>query len=197
MQGLEQRSNEYMNPSPLRIGLIADTHMPGSVAELWPQITDVFADVDMIFHAGDLHTADVIDQLSRIAPTYVARGNGDMDVEHPMLKDEWLLDVGGQQIGIVHQCPHPGRASKAKIAKRLTKHFAEQRPDLVIYGHTHHESVHRLDDQLFINPGSAMLPRNQSTRLGTVGLLEIGPQGADVQLLQLTDAEPIELPQHA
>lgn len=183
-----------MNLSHLRIGLIADTHMPGSRAELWPQISQAFAGVDMIFHAGDLHTADVIDQLGSIAPTYVARGNGDVDVEHPMLRDEWLLDVGGQQIGIVHQFPHPGRASAAKIDKRLTRHFVDQRPDLVVYGHTHHESVHTINDQLFINPGSAMLPRNQSTRLGTVGILEITPDRTNVQLLQLTDAQPIELP---
>lgn len=167
--------------------------MPGSRDALWPQIAEVFAGVDMIFHAGDLHTADVIDQLALFAPTYVARGNGDVDVEHPMLKDEWLLDIDGLGIGIVHQFPHPPRASAAKIDKRLNKHFATRTPDVVVYGHTHHEGISRVKDMLFVNPGSAMLPRNQSTRLGTVGILTIDSGHADVQLLQLTHGDPVPI----
>ncbi len=168
------------------IGVIADTHMPGSISELWPQIVSVFANVDLILHAGDLHTTDVIEQLARIAPTYVARGNGDVGVEHPQLQDTWLLELGGQQIAMVHEFPSPSRASATKINKRLARHFGEQRPAAVIYGHTHFEEQHTTDGTLFLNPGSATLPRNQSTRLGTFAQLTITADDIHSQLFQLT-----------
>ena len=172
----------------IRIGLLADTHMPGSRERLWPQLEAAFAGVDAILHAGDLHTGDVIDTLGSIAPTWVARGNGDMDVEHPRLRDEWLLEFGGVRVGMVHEFPHPGRASDAKVAKRLQRHFPAQRPQVIVFGHTHHESIHAREDILYINPGSPMLPRNQSTRLGTIALLTIRGGAVTAQLHQLTDS---------
>ncbi len=39
----------------MRIGLIADTHMPGSIQDLWPQVFTSFNQVECILHAGDLH----------------------------------------------------------------------------------------------------------------------------------------------
>ena len=45
----------------LKIGLISDTHIPEARPTLWPQIYDAFADVDLIFHAGDIHELYVLD----------------------------------------------------------------------------------------------------------------------------------------
>ena len=67
----------------MRIGLIADTHMPGALESLWPQVIEAFASVDYILHAGDLHVPQVIDDLASLAPTYAVRGNGDIGVDHP------------------------------------------------------------------------------------------------------------------
>ena len=64
----------------MKIGLIADTHMPGTLADLWPQASRAFEGVDAILHAGDLHTLEIVEHLSDIAPTYVSRGNGDLDI---------------------------------------------------------------------------------------------------------------------
>ncbi len=169
----------------LRIGLIADTHMPGTIEALWAEVHDAFAGVDCILHAGDLHTADVIEELERLAPTYVATGNGDMNVVHPRLREVWLGEFAGHSVGMVHHFPTPARASEQKLAKRLTRHFAEQQPQTVIYGHTHLAEVHTAGAMLYINPGSATLPNNQSTRLGTVGVLELAPGRREVTLFQL------------
>ena len=40
--------------SKTKIGLIADTHVPGTIKTLWPQIVEAFSDCDHILHAGDL-----------------------------------------------------------------------------------------------------------------------------------------------
>ena len=95
-----------MNDS-ICIGLIADTHIPGARKSLWPQVHEAFASVDYIVHAGDLHVPQLIDDLAALAPTYAVRGNGDIGVDHPQLKDTWVLDLGGLKIGVVHEFPTP------------------------------------------------------------------------------------------
>lgn len=178
---------EFAVRESLRIGLIADTHMPGTIADLWPQVHAAFEGVDGILHAGDLHTAAVIDELEQMAPTWVACGNGDLDVVHPRLQDVWLADLAGSVVGMVHRFPTPARASAAKLAKKRRGHFGDADPVVVIYGHTHLAEVHALDECLYINPGSATLPNNQSTRLGTLGLLHLQPGRREVELFQITE----------
>ena len=43
----------------MKIGLISDTHIPEAMPELPGQVRTVFAGVDLILHAGDLHCLDV------------------------------------------------------------------------------------------------------------------------------------------
>ena len=59
------------------IGLIADSHIPEAMPELPGQVRDVFADVDLILHAGDMHGLEVLDWLEQTAPVLAVRGNGD------------------------------------------------------------------------------------------------------------------------
>jgi putative phosphoesterase len=171
----------------LTIGLIADTHMPGTVDRLWQQVHEGFAHVDCILHAGDLHTAAVIEELDSIAPTYVCRGNGDLDVVHDRLADHWLGKLAGTTVGLIHRFPTPRRASVAKLKKKLDQHFGGITPRVVIYGHTHLAELHHIENTTYINPGSATLPNNQSTRLGTLGLLHIDRGSVSVELFQITE----------
>ncbi|MCB1646345.1 MAG: YfcE family phosphodiesterase [Pseudomonadales bacterium] len=171
----------------MRIGLIADTHMPGSLAELWPQAYDAFREVDMILHAGDLHTLDVVDELHKLAPVYVARGNGDLDIVDDRLRDNWLIEARGVSIGMIHHFPSPVRKSAEHIMKYVARHFEDVVPQVMIFGHTHLEGVHQVGDMLCINPGSPTLPRNQTLRLGTIGFLELSQDTITATVHQLTD----------
>ena len=58
----------------MRLGLVADTHIPEARAELWPQVFDAFAGCDAILHAGDIHELWLLDQLEQVAPVFAARG---------------------------------------------------------------------------------------------------------------------------
>ena len=178
----------FQHHETVSIGLIADTHMPGTIANLWPGVYAAFQGVDCILHAGDLHVAGVIDELEQIAPTYVAEGNGDVDVVHPRLAETWLGDFGGHTIGMVHRFPTPRRASPEKLAKKASQFFVGDHPAIIIYGHTHLAELHEVESCLYINPGSATLPNNQSTRLGTIGRLDISAREVRVVLSQLTDS---------
>ena len=55
-----------------RIGVISDTH--GLVR---PEVARAFDGVDLILHAGDVGTAEVLKELSSIARVIAVRGNND------------------------------------------------------------------------------------------------------------------------
>ena len=119
----------------MRIGLIADTHIPEARRELWPQVFDAFAGVDLILHAGDIHEVRVIDELARVAPVYVARGDGDdggggrpVQPDHPMLRPGWTLELGGLKVGITHALPIPEMPPRLTVAAALARLFPETRP---------------------------------------------------------------------
>lgn len=170
-----------------KIGLIADTHMPGALDVLWPQVTEAFQDAYAILHAGDLHTLDVVDHLCELAPTYVSTGNGDVGIVDDRLQDTWLLDFLGVKVGMIHHFPNPERKGPEVINKKVARHFSET-PEIVVFGHTHFEGVYALPDLLCINPGSPTLPRNQSLRMGTIGELLISPAEITVRIHQITEA---------
>lgn len=182
----------FAKAGSLRVGLIADTHMPGTIATLWPQVYDAFADTDIILHAGDLHVASVIDELETLAPTFVCCGNGDLDVLHPKLQDVWFGDLAGTSVGLLHKFPTPSRADAARLDKKAKQAFGEQNPQIVVYGHTHLAEVHDVHGRLYINPGSPTLPNNQSTRHGTIGIMCISDSGVVVEIHQIVN-EGLEL----
>ena len=171
----------------MKIGLIADTHMPGSLAHLWPQASRAFEGVDAILHAGDLHTLEIVEHLSDIAPTYVSRGNGDLDIVDHRLQDTWIIELGNVSIGLIHHFPSPIRKSPDRLERHLNKHFLNVDPDIIVYGHTHFEDVRSINGRLYINPGSPTLPRNQSLRMGTIGVMEINEDHILTSIFQLTD----------
>ena len=177
----------------LRVGLIADTHMPGTIASLWPQVHAGFQGVDCILHAGDLHVAAVIDELETLAPTFVCTGNGDLDVVHDKLQEQWLGELAGVRVGMVHKFPTPRRADDERLLRKLDRVFGEHLPSVVVYGHTHLAEVHASGGRLYINPGSPTLPNNQSTRHGTIGFMDIEDNSIRVSLQQITENGLIEV----
>ncbi len=162
--------------------------MPGTIARLWPQVIEAFSDVDCILHAGDLHVADVIDELEAVAPTYVCAGNGDLDVRHPRLQAHWVGAMAGTTVGLIHKFPTPRRADATRLQQKVAQAFGAADPRVVVYGHTHLAEVHTVAGRVYINPGSPTLPNNQSTREGTIGFLRVSAASLIVELHQITAA---------
>ncbi len=176
----------------MRIGLISDSHI-SKRGQLWPQVFDAFDGVDAILHAGDLWSLALIDELEEVAPVQVARGNGDLGLEHPRLHEQCVFDFGGTTIAMLHDFPSPAWRGAEVVLERARKRFPEASPDVIVYGHTHIEEIHQLNGLLCVNPGSPTLPHNKSLRLGTIGFLTIEGGAARAELWQLTDTgiEPI------
>ena len=169
----------------MRIGLISDTHVTKR-HQLWPQALDAFDGVDAILHAGDVWSLQLVDELEEIAPVQVVRGNGDMGAEHAHLHERYTVDVDGVRIAMIHDFPSPAWRPAEVVLQRARQRFPDA-PDVIVYGHTHIEEMHRLGDLLCVNPGSPTLPHNKSLRLGTIGFLNIANGGVSAELWQLTD----------
>lgn len=68
----EYGSSPHRKGSGMRIGLVADTHIPEGGPELPPEVLHSLSGCDRILHAGGLHVITVVEQLAEIAPTVVA-----------------------------------------------------------------------------------------------------------------------------
>ena len=86
----------------MRIGLISDTHI-SKRGELWPQVFDAFDGVDAIWHAGDVWSPALLDELEAIAPVRVARGNGDFGQDDPRLEDQCVMTFDGMTVAMLHR----------------------------------------------------------------------------------------------
>jgi putative phosphoesterase len=185
--------NDLATRDRLRIGLISDTHIPEAAPQLWPQVFDAFRGVDCILHAGDIHDLIVIDQLSEIAPTYAARGNGDdgsggrpIQPDDPRLREGWLLTLGGLLIGLTHDVPIPEYPPHLTLDRAMQRYFHRTDLDVLVYGDTHVEQIDRIRGTLCVNPGSPTYPHNLDTQMGTIGFLEIAAGKAEATIWQLT-----------
>lgn len=178
----------------MRIGLISDTHIPEAHPELWPQVFHAFEGVEMILHGGDVHEFWILDQLEKLAPIYVARGNGEdgsggrpVQPEDPRVKKVWTVDVAGVLIGMTHYIPMPQNPPNHTVERWIQKLFPERKPDVLIYGDTHVEQIDYFDGVLCVNPGSPTYPHGLNTQFGTIGFLDIEDGKAEASIWQLTD----------
>ena len=170
----------------MRIGLISDTHI-SKRGELWRQVFDTFDGVDAIWHAGDVWSPALLDELEEVAPVRVARGNGDLGQDDVRLEDQCVLTIDGMTIGMLHDFPTPEHRPAELILDRARLRFPDVSPDVIVYGHTHIEAIDHVNGLLCVNPGSPTLPHNKSLRLGTIGFLNLERGAIHAELWQLTE----------
>jgi putative phosphoesterase len=179
----------------VRIGLIADTHLPSlvrSLDELGPQIVDVLRSVDLILHAGDVTAPSVLEWCAQFAPLLIAEGNNDLFDDARMAKKQ-MLDIHGWRIGMAHEL----RPESRPIEQILHSSLDGERVDILIGGDTHVERLEFRDDVLLINSGSPILPHHLSTRLGTLGILEVSPARVRAEIVVLGHTEGARNPAKA
>jgi putative phosphoesterase len=134
----------------MRIAVISDTHLPRGGRRLPDDCVRRIADADLLLHAGDFSTLQVLRELEAIGPPLVGvHGNVDSPELRRLLPAERIVEAGGARIAIVHDAgPRAGRV------ERMRTQFGE-RADAVIFGHSHLPLHEQAPDgfQIF-NPGS-------------------------------------------
>ncbi|MGH9405327.1 MAG: metallophosphoesterase family protein [Terriglobia bacterium] len=177
----------------MRIGLVSDTH-----GLFDPRLRALLGGVDMILHAGDVGSQDVLDELDTIAPTRAVRGN--VDSAALRLPPSLLFEAQGMVIEVVHILP----ASQSQLrawgcARPLTAKQARERDRLlavfpagvraVVFGHSHQPGIDWLEPVVFINPGSAGKRRFSLPR--SCAVAEVRAGGIEVKISSLEDYNQI------
>ena len=153
----------------MKIGLISDTH--GHVPNT---VHTALAGVNCILHAGDVGPMDVITELEAIAPVYAVLGNTDHGIALPETR---LEEFDGRKILIHHivDVDYPSQTVRELLST--------EKPEIVVFGHTHMPFDERRSKIRFINPGSASQPRGGTAP--SVAILELSGEPPTLQSIAL------------
>jgi uncharacterized protein len=126
----------------MRIGVISDTHNFFD-----PKIPGLFAGVDHILHAGDIGLPQILLQLEQIAPVTAVCGNTD-DPSFRYRTTE-VVQLSGRKF-LVHHIVNP-----RELTESLQERIDREKPDAVVFGHTHKPFCQEIGGMLYFNPGYA------------------------------------------
>lgn len=130
-----------------KVGLISDTH--GFVD---PAVYKHFANCDELWHAGDIGTVSVVEELQNFKPLRIITGNIDGQELRSFVPSNLVFEVEGVKVAMTHIGGYPGKYNSAALA-----FIRQHKPQLFICGHSHILKVmYDHDNQLLhLNPGAA------------------------------------------
>lgn len=156
----------------MRIGVLSDTHIPSRARHLPSSLFKAFKGVDLIIHAGDLVEESVIEELSAIAPVEAVAGNMDPYLFVTRFGRHKLLQLPGFRLGLTHG----DGARRSETHRFALASLAADKPDCVVFGHTHQPFLQEVNGVLLFNPGSVTEPRGGSRRSCGIITLDVRPK---------------------
>jgi putative phosphoesterase len=129
----------------MKIGVISDTH-----GFLDPKIPRLFAGVGHILHAGDIGDAFIAFELGQIAPVTVVLGNTDLGLP---FKETEVVELAARKFLVQHI------VNPLSPADKLKARIAREKPEVVVFGHTHKRFSETTGGILFFNPGYSGKPK--------------------------------------
>ena len=150
------------------IGVISDTH-----GLLRPEALGALQGSDLLVHAGDIGSPDVIGMLQDLAPVFAVRGNVDGEAWARRFPKTRVVDVGGLLLYVLHDV---NDLDLDPVVANL---------HVVISGHSHRPSVTKERGILYLNPGSAGRRRFQLPLTVAKLVIEAGELTAEIIELEV------------
>ncbi|WP_456368064.1 metallophosphoesterase [Thermococcus sp.] len=138
------------------IAVLSDTHVGDKAKALPLHLLERLREIkpELILHAGDVTSPEVLETLEEIAPTLAVRGN----VDYLNLPEEETVEEKDFRIGIIH-----GHQLLSLNAHFLALKAMEMEVDILVFGHTHRfyfDSFSLYGRRVYLlNPGSPTFPR--------------------------------------
>ncbi len=151
-----------------KIGVLSDTHIPMKKKYIPGKIFDIFKDVDLIMHAGDICQLKVIQELEQLVPVIAVAGNMDAGEILLQYKKNLIKEIEGKRFLLIHG--HQGEGTALDYAQKRSEGF-----DCVVFGHSHQPYNQKYNVTYLFNPGSPVdyqrpnIPKKEPS----VGLLKI------------------------
>ena len=153
------------------IGVIADSHNL-----IRPEAMAYLQGSELIIHAGDIGSPEIIAALKQIAPVIAIRGNIDKGSWADAYPSTETVEVESRRIYVLHDL-HELRIDPSQAGF-----------DVVISGHSHKPQIRRDAGVLYVNPGSAG-PRRFTLPI-SVAKLSLTTNFVDARLLKVHRGEP-------
>lgn len=147
----------------ITVGVISDTHLHRVTKELERIYETYLSDKDLILHAGDIVSTEVLDFLSR-HPFHAVYGNMDPLEVKGRLPGKKVIQVGPYRLGLIH-----GSGSSEGLEDRVRPAFDDV--DVIVYGHSHKTANNLKGGVLLFNPGT--VTGFTSTGTHTLGILNM------------------------
>jgi uncharacterized protein len=161
------------------IAVISDTHLPRGPRRLPDGCVERIAAADLLLHAGDFSTLEVLRELEAIGPPVLGvHGNVDSADLRRLLPEERIVEAEGARIAMLHDA-----GQRTGRLERMRRRFGD-RADVLVFGHSHlplHEEAP--DGFQIFNPGSPTERRRAPTH--TMGLIRVADGLAQCELVSL------------
>ncbi|MDD5771226.1 MAG: YfcE family phosphodiesterase, partial [Candidatus Omnitrophica bacterium] len=95
-------------------------------------------------------------------------GNMDQDDVKEKYPQKEIIKAAGYKIGLMHGCGSP-----VNLVELLKDSFREEKPDIVVFGHSHKPMNEFIGNVLFFNPGSAT---DFLAEYNSYGIIELGTE---------------------
>ncbi|MBD2259756.1 metallophosphoesterase family protein [Pseudanabaena sp. FACHB-2040] len=151
---------QILSQSSTQVGVISDTH-----GLLRPEALAALTGSNLILHAGDIGSLEVLTELGKIAPVIAIRGNNDKGPWAETIPERETVQIEGVAVYLLHS------------VKDLDLDPKSAGIQVVISGHSHKPAITTDNGILFLNPGSAG-PRRFKLPI-SVARLQI--EGSEVQ----------------
>lgn len=136
-----------MNQS-LRLLLLADTHVPQRAKQVPAQVWEQVAVADVVVHAGDWVSPDLLDTLEERSARRIALwGNNDGPELRCRLPEVARVELAGLRWGVVHETGAKGRREE-----RMRAAYPDL--DVLVFGHSHIPWDAEHEGLRLLNPGS-------------------------------------------
>jgi len=150
------------------VGVISDTH-----GLLRPQALEALAGAQLVVHAGDIGSPDILPGLARLAPVEAVRGNVDIEAWARSIPETTVVEIQGRTLYVLHDL------------KQLDLDPRAAGFDAVISGHSHVSTNEVRNGVLHFNPGSAG-PKRFRLPI-SVGRLWVGATGIRGEIVMLAE----------
>ncbi|WP_040192446.1 metallophosphoesterase family protein [Clostridium culturomicium] len=140
----------------MKIGIISDTHMSKHFSKLKEFLLKNLKDVDLIIHAGDYTSTEVISLLKEYTDFIGVYGNNDKSKLRSLLTDKHILTLENYRIGICH-----GDGPKKNTLDNVMDTFKDEKLDIIIFGHSHKACIFTKGKTMYLNPGSCTNKRKE------------------------------------
>lgn len=164
------------------IAIVGDFHYPERAQSL--ELLDELEKIspDSIIGTGDYTVEKVLDTLEKIAKFKGVKGNVDsLEIDLPK---KLLLEVKGFKLAVFHSKEiHPRGDFHAIYA-----FWKAEKPDFIIFGHTHKPTFAFMQNCYLINPGSfnGVVSGDGSRAYPSFALLELRRKGFRVKFINKT-----------